>query len=90
MIHLEIEKGNTIVFTSRAGRLAETIDAEIVASANEPVADLVPLRRLTRLRELRLVHTNPRLEALDLRGTGVSADAVAALERALPRATVSR
>jgi hypothetical protein len=35
------------------------LDAESVASANEPVASLERLRGFTHLRELRLVHTDP-------------------------------
>ena len=38
---------------------AVPIDAESVELANEPIGDLAPLRRLTHLRELRLVRTNP-------------------------------
>ena len=54
-----LPEGRPVTESVVFGDEAVPVDAESVERANEPIGDLEPLRRLTRLRELRLVRTNP-------------------------------
>ncbi|HET6547779.1 MAG TPA: leucine-rich repeat domain-containing protein [Solirubrobacter sp.] len=38
------------------------VDAEVVTAVNEPILTLEPLRHITTLRELRVVHTDPHTQ----------------------------